>query len=84
MIDRKVQQLGSRFLGTATSEIRMTADGIGQYRDFQNASVYWSPDTGAHEVHGAIRDKWLSLGGPGGELGYPLTEEPPHLMDTAE
>ena len=75
MMDRKVQELGSTFLGTPTSEIRMAPDGIGRYREFQNASIYWSPETGAHEVHGAIRDKWLSLGGAAGELGYPITDE---------
>jgi hypothetical protein len=75
MIDGKAQELGSRFLGGPTSEIRIAPDGIGRYREFQNASVYWSPQTGAHEVHGAIRDKWLSLGGPAGELGYPVSDE---------
>ncbi|GAB16036.1 hypothetical protein ARGLB_105_00010, partial [Arthrobacter globiformis NBRC 12137] len=35
------------------------------------ASIYWSPKTGAHEVHGAIRAKWAALGWEKGPLGYP-------------
>jgi hypothetical protein len=75
MIDQKMQQFGSNLLGAPTSDIRMAVDGIGRYREFKNGSVYWSPQTGAHEVHGGIRDKWLSLGGPAGELGYPVSDE---------
>ena len=54
MLDAKIQQLGSNFLGAPTSDIRMSTDGVGRYREFQDASVYWSPQTGAHEVHGAF------------------------------
>jgi hypothetical protein len=74
-IESKVQQLGAGFLGAPTSDVQMAPDGIGRYREFRNASVYWSPQTGAHEVHGSIRDKWLSLGGAAGELGYPTSDE---------
>lgn len=28
-----------------------------------------------HEVHGAIRDKWASLGYERGLLGYPISDE---------
>jgi len=42
---------------------------------FQGASIYWTPETGAHEVHGAIRDKWASLGWEGGALRYPISDE---------
>ncbi|ANP51836.1 uncharacterized protein with LGFP repeats [Streptomyces griseochromogenes] len=50
-------------------------DGRGRSRDFQNGTIEWSPQTGAHEVHGAIRDHYAQLGGPGSFLGYPLTDE---------
>jgi LGFP repeat len=37
--------------------------------------VCWvSPDTGAHAVSGAFRDKWQSLGGATDILGYPIAE----------
>jgi uncharacterized protein with LGFP repeats len=38
-------------------------------------TTYFSPSTGSHQVCGAIRDKYLSLGGPSGFLGYPVTNE---------
>lgn len=44
---------------------------------FQHADIYWSAATGAHEVHGAIRDKYNSLGGPNGQLRLPVTDERP-------
>ncbi|NAZ78350.1 hypothetical protein GTQ99_23505, partial [Kineococcus sp. T13] len=34
----------------------------GFYTHFQGGSIYWSPATGAHEVRGAIREKWASMG----------------------
>src|SRR5262249_32400663 len=30
-----------------------------------------------HEVHGAIRDKWVALGSERSPLGYPLSDETP-------
>jgi len=46
-------------------------DGRGRTRDYDNGTIYWTPQTGAHEVHGDIRicharHAWL---------GYPLTDE---------
>ena len=71
-IESQAQQLG---LGQATSDIRTTSDGVGRYRQYRDATIYWSPDTGAHELHGAIRDKWINSGAESGELGYPLSDE---------
>jgi hypothetical protein len=42
-----------------------------------NCTTYTSPNTGSHQVCGAIRDKYLALGGPSGFLGYPTTDELP-------
>jgi uncharacterized protein with LGFP repeats len=47
----------------------------GYHREFLAGSIYWTDQTGAHEVHGAIRAKWLALGGTKGFLGYPITDE---------
>jgi uncharacterized protein with LGFP repeats len=52
-----------------------TASGRGRCRDFEGGSIYWSPQTGAFEVHGGIRVKWAQLGGERGFLGFPLTDE---------
>jgi hypothetical protein len=37
--------------------------------------VYWTGLTGAHEVHGLIRDRWAALGWEQGALGYPISDE---------
>ena len=47
----------------------------GRLARFVGGVVYWSPTAGAHEVHGAILAKYEALGGPGGFLGFPLTDE---------
>ena len=77
-IDDKRNQLP--FLGNPVDEGAGSAemdlgDGRGRARDYQNGSVYWTPQTGAHEVHGDIRVKWAQLGGHRGFLGYPATDE---------
>jgi LGFP repeat/PAN domain len=53
----------------------ITPDGIGAYNHFQNGSIYWTPLTGAHEVHGAIRGKWSAMGWELSPLGYPVSDE---------
>jgi hypothetical protein len=57
----------------------------GRCSRFDNADIYWSPATGAHEIHGAIRDHWQALGAVDGFLGYPLTDQTPvyHATDAA-
>jgi uncharacterized protein with LGFP repeats len=76
-IDVKYAQLGGAtgFLGAAVTAEATTPDGIGRYRHYQGGSIYWAAATGAHEVHGAIRGKWSSLGWERSFLGYPLTDE---------
>ncbi|PPK93457.1 LGFP repeat-containing protein [Kineococcus xinjiangensis] len=63
------------FLGRPlTGEIR-TPNGRGAYVVFEGGSVYWSPATGAQEVHGAIREHWGRLGWENGPLGFPTSIE---------
>jgi hypothetical protein len=62
-------------LGYPVSDEGGTPDGKGRYNAFQNGSIYWTQATGAHEVHGAIRDKWRDLGWEAGVLGYPTSDE---------
>jgi uncharacterized protein with LGFP repeats len=62
--------------GAGSGEMAMP-DGRGRARDFQHGSIYWTPEHGAHEVHGAIRVKWAQLGGHKGILGYPVSDESP-------
>lgn len=63
------------FLGYPLTDETAAPDGIGRYNHFQGGSIYWSPSTGAWEVHGAIRGKYSALGWERSFLGYPLTNE---------
>jgi hypothetical protein len=73
----KYSQLGweRSFLGYPLTNENTTPDGIGRYNHFQGGSIYWTPGTGAHEVHGAIRSHWASLGWERSFLGYPTSDE---------
>lgn len=63
------------FLGAPTSDEFKTPNKNGAGQHFEGGSIYWSPATGAHEVHGAIKDKWASLGWENSFLGFPTTDE---------
>jgi len=71
------QELGtaSGLLGYPVGNETGTPDGIGRYNHFQGGSIYWTPGTGAHEVHGDIRQRWAELGWETSPLGYPITDE---------
>ena len=65
------------FLGYPITDELIAEDGAGRFSHFQGGSIYWTPKTGAHEVHGAIRELWKNLGGERSSLGYPVTDELP-------
>src|SRR5690606_39377128 len=68
--------LGSAFTGADTSNINSpTAVNSGQRVTFKNCDIYCSPETGTHEVHGAIREKYHAVGGPNNALSLPVTDE---------
>lgn len=60
-----------------------TPDGRGRFNHFRaihlpgqpEASIYWTPQTGAHAVYGAIRQRWAEMGWERSELGYPTSSE---------
>ena len=63
-------------LGYPTTDETGTPDGVGRYNHFQAGSIYWTPSTGAHEVHGLIRALWAAGGWErNAALGYPITDE---------
>ena len=76
-ISDKYAQLGGAggFLGQPTIAETSTPDGVGRYRHYEGGSIYWHPRTGAHEVHGLIRQRWAELNWELGYLGYPITDE---------
>lgn len=78
-IGLKYADLGgaSGFLGSPDTAVMPCPDGEGFFRHFRGGSIYWHPATGAHEVHGPVRDKWASLGWERGILGYPTTDQMP-------
>jgi uncharacterized protein with LGFP repeats len=64
------------FLGFPFTDELVTPDGIGRYNHFEGGSIYWSPNTGAHDVSGFIREAWANdgLGWERGTLGYPTSD----------
>ncbi|AYV44962.1 hypothetical protein CFHF_06800 [Caulobacter flavus] len=76
-INAKHQALGGDggWLGKATIAHTLTPNKKGWYRHYQNGSIYWSQATGAHEVHGLIRNKWAAMGWENSFLGFPTSDE---------
>jgi hypothetical protein len=76
-------QLGGAdgLLGIPRTPETTTPDGLGRFVHFDNGSIYWSSATGAHEIHGLIRDHWAQLGWEQGTLGYPISDEQPAGTD---
>lgn len=65
-------------LGYPTTDETGTPDGVGRFNHFTGSgggSIYWTPNSGAHAVYGAIRARWAGLGWERGPLGYPATDE---------
>src|SRR5664280_662175 len=62
-------------LGFPLTDELGTPDGVGRFNHFAGGSAYWTPATGAHEVHGAIRAEWAAIGWERSAIGYPLTDE---------
>lgn len=72
-IDAKAADLGTAFTGPAVSPCEAVRGG--RRKRFRNCDIYYSPSTGAHEVHGEIRRKYNSKGGPDSDLALPVTDE---------
>ena len=49
--------------------------GSARYATFDKGAVYWSPESGAEPVTGAIYEAWASLGYERGALGLPTSGE---------
>lgn len=49
--------------------------GGGQSMRFAQGTVFWTRATGAKIVRGEILNTYLDVGGPGGDLGYPVSDE---------
>jgi hypothetical protein len=62
-------------LGPPIDLPRDTADGGGQFSAFEQGTITWTAELGAHEVHGRIFEAWSATGGTSGRLGYPTSDE---------
>ncbi|KAA0084689.1 hypothetical protein CIW52_12005 [Mycolicibacterium sp. P9-64] len=61
-------------LGPKDGTVYAAGSGFGQ--NFAGGKIYFTPETGAHIMQGAILDKYLALGGPAdGDLGFPTIDE---------
>ena len=61
-------------LGAKDGGVYAAGPGFGQ--NLAGGRIYYTPDTGAHVMQGAILDKYLALGGPAdGDLGFPNIDE---------
>jgi hypothetical protein len=69
---------GLAFGVPCTGELR-APDGVGRYNHLNNetASIYWTPDLGAHAVYGGIHERWTAMGRENSYLGYPTSDEEP-------
>lgn len=76
-IGDKYRALGGAqsFLGEPLIFEQPTPNRTGAYVHFQGGSIYWSPETGAWSVRGAIRKLWETYGWEQGILGFPISDE---------
>lgn len=71
------------FLGLPLSDEQSAANG-GRCSLFANGDIYWTGSTGARAVQGLIRQRWLAIGGAGGRMGYPTSDETAVLANGRE
>jgi stage II sporulation protein D len=74
-VNDKYEAMGAHrsFLGLPYA-LRTVSDGRGRLGRFNRGDIYWTKVTGAHEVHGLVLNRYLSLGGHRSRLGYPTTD----------
>src|SRR3984957_10391905 len=70
-------------LGAPTSP-EDSADGDTHYATFAKGAMYWSPETGAQPITGAIYDVWASHSYERGPLGLPTSAEIQEPLDTSQ
>jgi uncharacterized protein with LGFP repeats len=83
LISELWSRLGREKFGYPITDELPTANNRGRFNHFRamhlanrpDSSIYWSKNTGAHAIYGAIRDRWAQLGWEGGKLGFPTLDE---------
>jgi uncharacterized protein with LGFP repeats len=73
-INQKAVELGPARTGGSSVSLLEDA-GTGFRKRYRGCDIYYSEATGAHEVHGAIREKYRLFGEADGSLGLPTSDE---------
>ncbi|MDL5157737.1 N-acetylmuramoyl-L-alanine amidase [Actinomycetospora termitidis] len=76
-INKRYDALGaaSSPIGLPRTDERTAPDGRGRYNQFATGSVYWTPQTGAWPVRGAILSAWGAAGYERSTYGYPRSDQ---------
>ncbi|WP_367575248.1 LGFP repeat-containing protein [Streptomyces griseoaurantiacus] len=82
-IRQKWMSIGREQYGYPLNDESPCPDGRGRFNHFRamqlegtpEASIYWTPQTGAEPVYGGIREFWASHGWENSQVGYPLEGE---------
>jgi hypothetical protein len=70
------------FLELPKEGTRTLPENRGLVQIFDGGVIYWSGDTGAHELHnGPILNTYARLGYEKSQLGFPITDESPALRE---
>lgn len=71
---------GHDVVGVPSTDELGTPDGVGRFNHFTGsdvalgeASIYWTPETGANGIAGPVRDFWAAKGWEVGYLSYPTS-----------
>lgn len=64
---------GAGALGQPIASQRCDLVPTGCSQKFTNATIFWSPSTGAQAVGGLILSRWEASGGPAAGIGYPTS-----------
>lgn len=75
IFDRWAAMGGMNSLLGAPKTPEAAGEGDTRYVTFEHGAVYWSPQSGAEPVGGAIYDAWGALGFERGALGLPTSGE---------
>ncbi|RZL60428.1 MAG: hypothetical protein EOO93_13930 [Pedobacter sp.] len=76
-IYQKWVALGGTNWGIPNTDESPCWDGVGRYNHFNSdqATIMWSPQSGAQGIWGDIRRRWAELGWERSYLGYPTSDE---------
>lgn len=85
LIGERWLQIGAEQFGYPITDESVTGDRKGRFNHFRafradnsligESTIIWQPQTGAHQIYGAIRDFWAKNGWERSQVGYPVNAE---------